>query len=70
MATNNDTAVAATAATAATATATATRAAAVMIQQQQLVIINLLFPLLLTNTDISHGGDLKPKVGEAVEKSK
>ena len=65
MATNNDTAVAATA-----ATATATRAAAVMIQQQQLVNINLLFPLLLSNTDISHGGDLKPKVGEAVEKSK
>merc|ERR1712179_109707 len=58
MGTNNDTAVAA---TAATATATTTRAAAVMIQQQQLVNINLLFPLLLSNTDISHGGDLKPK---------
>ena len=41
-----------------------------MIQQQQLVIINLLFPLLLSNTDISHGGDLKPKVGDAVEKYK
>merc|ERR1712179_429741 len=58
MGTNNDTAVAA---TAATATATTTRAAAVMIQQQQLVNINLLFPLLLSNTDISHGGDSKPK---------
>merc|ERR1712179_668952 len=54
--TSNDTAVAATAAAKATKAA-----AAVMIQQQQLVNINLLFPLLLANTDISHGGDLKPK---------
>merc|ERR1712179_718171 len=54
--TSNDTAVAATAAAKATKAA-----AAVMIQQQQLVNINLLFPLLLSNTDISHGGDLKPK---------
>merc|ERR1712179_508350 len=54
--TSNDTAVAATAAAKATKAA-----AAVMIQQQQLVNINLLFPLLLANTDISHGGDLNPK---------
>ena len=53
-----------------TATITTATKAAVMIQQQQLVIINLLFPLLLSNTDISHGGDLKPKVGDAVEKYK
>jgi len=57
------------AATAAKATSTATRPAVIMIQQQQLVNINLLFPLLLSNTDISHGGDLRPKVGDAVEKN-